>query len=129
MRAKALSEGSMLNFFKYHEETLNEREKIEGVDPLKILELVNREVGRWEDVERDGFELNMRTDDYTYFIRWKGSEYNEDLPAMRANYRFKNCDDPELILKAFSAGRPEWNHGTFSIIEDFDAYRTENVVV
>ena len=94
MRAKALKDGSMLNFFKYHEETLNEREKIEGVDPLKIYEMANRDLGRWEDDEREGFELNMRTNDYTYFIRWKGSELNEDLPAMRANYRFPNCDDP-----------------------------------
>jgi len=39
----------MLDFFEYHEQTLNEREKIEGIDPLKILEIAEEEMGRWEE--------------------------------------------------------------------------------
>lgn len=56
---------------------MNEREKIEGIDPIKILELADKELGRWEEEEKNGFDLNMRTDDYTYYIRTTGTEFNE----------------------------------------------------
>ena len=42
----------MLDFFEVHEDYLNEREKIEGIDPLKILEMVEDELGRWEEEEK-----------------------------------------------------------------------------
>ena len=64
MKARAKNKKSMLDFFDYREEYLNEREKIEGIDPLKILEMAEEELGRCEDIEdeedeRNGFELNV----------------------------------------------------------------------
>ena len=81
MKARAKNKKTMLDFFDYSEEYLNEREKIEGIDPLKILEMAEEELGRWEEEEKNGFELNVRNKDYTYYLRTTGTELNADLPA------------------------------------------------
>lgn len=110
----------MLNFFEYDERLLNEREKLEGIDPLKMIDRIEREMGRFEEEELINFKLNIRTDCYTFYLRSAGSELNEAVPSMRAIYRFPYIDDPALILKAFNEERHIWSQCSYQTIEYLD---------
>lgn len=81
------------------------------------------------DQEFDGWVQNTKTDRFTFYIRTTGSALNQQIPAMRAIYRFPNIEDPSLIMKAFNKDRHLWNKASYEILENLDEYKTSNLVV
>ena len=110
-------------------DTLNEHERNEGLDHNKIIDLVEKELGTFEASENDGWVLNARNDKFEFHIKNSGTDYNSDLPVMRALYRFPEISEPSLILKAFDEERHLWNKNTYEIIENLDQFKTENSFV
>lgn len=88
---------------------MSEKEKEEGIDPLAIIDLMDREMGRYDfDDDRLGFYKSFGNDRYSFWIRTAGTELNEGVPAMRALIRFPDVEDPAIIMKAFNVDRGSW---------------------
>ena len=110
-----------------HPAILNEREKIQGIDPLLIIKQINEMLGTGEVSDVPGWDLRKESKEISCWTRWSGTELRQDIGCVRATHRFPNVDDPARILKAINDERHMWNDAYDSVINT--DFRSKNSLV
>lgn len=66
-----------------------------------IAEGVENDLGNWS--------LRKEADLIKVWTRFEGSEFNTSIPIIRCEHYFPLVNDPEIIFKALTLHRTEWD--------------------
>ena len=85
-----------------------------------IAEGVDNKLGNWES--------RKATEHVKVWTRWEGTEFNSDMPVVRAEHYFPDIDDPEVIFKAFVQWRREWDD-QIEVNDELTEFTNDHTVV